>query len=154
MTASALVKEIDIRRMRSQTDKEGYVYFISNGDCSAVKVGWATNTARRLASLQTGNHDPLSIVFAIKSVPHAERVIQAVLKPWRLSGEWYTFSAEIHDLIEELEFHQGTLVSLRDGMDKAEIIEAIEEGFNRKLEAHDILAVLKTWNAALCEVSA
>jgi DNA-binding transcriptional regulator YiaG len=70
----------------------GYVYAIRSGE--AVKIGWATDPARRLSELNVGSpvsHELLGVVPATKA---QERELHLLLKPWRVRGEWFDGSAK------------------------------------------------------------
>lgn len=96
----------------------GYVYFIAVGDPpSAVKIGISTqrDIARRLSTLQCGNHEPLTLlgVFPFDSGErpmlkaarreaelHAQFAhLQRFRKGWA-GSEWFTASRELLAIIE------------------------------------------------------
>ena len=73
-----------------------YVYFIKAGNRyrSPVKIGIARNVARRLETMQVGNHEKLTLVCAIKcnSREHAEAMEKRIhynMRKRRIRGEWF-----------------------------------------------------------------
>lgn len=74
-----------------------YVYFIQSGydKKPPIKIGVAVNIERRLSSLQTANHEKLTIIASIKCSNRAEAYnieshLHAELKNRRIRGEWFT----------------------------------------------------------------
>jgi hypothetical protein len=77
----------------------GFIYFIRSGAHGAIKVGYATNVATRIASLQIGNPMKLHLLGCIAGPQSIETKILRDLKPWRLSGEWHTPARAVSDYI-------------------------------------------------------
>lgn len=77
-----------------------YVITTSNG---YAKIGIATNGRTRLAQLQTGNHEALSLRTHIDlesdgvSAAYFEKVIHEILADNRVRGEWFKISTEQAD---------------------------------------------------------
>lgn len=74
------------------------LYVIWNG-APPVKVGYSQDVRKRLAGLQTGRADTLS-VYAQEAVEtldilSAEQAVHAMLKRYRLRGEWFDCHPEI-----------------------------------------------------------
>jgi len=74
-----------------------YVYFIQSGygKKPPIKVGVAKNIKRRLSSLQTANHEKLTIVASIKcsnrlEAYNIESYLHDKLSNRRIRGEWFT----------------------------------------------------------------
>jgi DNA-binding MarR family transcriptional regulator len=72
----------------------GYIYAIAAEGSASVKIGCTrTDVDKRLAQLQTGSADRLSILAAV-AVPSnlfaIEGAIHAALAAYRLAGEWFT----------------------------------------------------------------
>lgn len=74
------------------TPPTGYVYFVQFGD-GPVKIGWATNPAKRLASLATANAGEASLRALIPGPRSVEQGLHVRYRRWRLRGEF--FSAEV-----------------------------------------------------------
>ena len=92
----------DLERMDQEyrDGKIGNVYFLAAGDSGAVKVGYAGDIEARLASIQTGNHHAVTVLFSIAAVHYAEKVLHNVLMPQRIRGEWFRHGDEVEHLIE------------------------------------------------------
>lgn len=73
-----------------------YVYLIQAGKSptSPIKVGYSSDPEKRMARLQTGNHEKLRLILKIKcvSVSHArrlERDIHRILGDQNIALEWF-----------------------------------------------------------------
>lgn len=95
-TISARLKEAG----RSQCRK-GLVYFI-RCESGPIKIGRARNAEQRLAELQTGNPNALSIVATVAGGVVAERNYHAKFAEHRLRGEWFAPHPDILAEIERL----------------------------------------------------
>ncbi|MCG7507077.1 GIY-YIG nuclease family protein [Mesorhizobium retamae] len=92
------------------------VYVIGVSDAKCVKIGKATSPAKRLATLQTGNHEPLFLhrVFWVPTVREADRVEKLAHEysgtdSIRLEGEWFECSPyQAHKSIERALDHFGS----------------------------------------------
>lgn len=68
------------------------VYMIQAGDeRGPVKIGFAANPKRRLAALQTGHPERLSILRLFDGGKVDEASLHAKFSTFRLSGEWFSF---------------------------------------------------------------
>lgn len=78
----------------------GFIYFIRSGDNGPVKIGWTkSSVAARLAELQCGNPEVLSICLVIKNKSLSdERELHLRFAEQRIRGEW--FSASVLDALE------------------------------------------------------
>src|SRR5579885_1481545 len=79
----------------------GFVYFVTNGD--AIKIGFASDVAKRLTDLQVAHHAPLSLLGSIKALPREEKEIHQKLKHIRIMGEWFQVHDDVFSLMEEYE---------------------------------------------------
>ena len=89
-----------------------YIYFIRAMGTPYVKVGISNNVERRLATLQTGNHEELRLVTVIGPYdkPGTARVLEArihvALCFEHVRGEWYRVprDEDIEDVLESAGF--------------------------------------------------
>ncbi len=83
-------------RAKSQ-ELKGYVYFILNLDQEVIKIGMSVNPVGRLNALRTSNHNKLMIAatIATNNMRALEAKLHKKFKPYRLNGEWFTYSEEI-----------------------------------------------------------
>lgn len=75
----------------------GYVYFITREPFDGkVKIGMSVNPIRRLATLQTGNHEKLVArhVFESPDYKTLERTLHQLCAGSRARGEWFDMSWE------------------------------------------------------------
>lgn len=85
---------------RSKQDNRSYrVYVIGPASGRPVKIGYASDTAKRLSGIQNGNHEELHIhyEFCCDGRLDAERVEKAahsVLRDRRIRGEWFDVDAD------------------------------------------------------------
>ena len=73
-------------------NKLGYVYFLTNERESAVKVGFTTHEPnKRLAQLQTGNHEILILIGSFRGTMLDEKSIHDKWKWVKAKGgtEWF-----------------------------------------------------------------
>jgi len=94
----------------SEIHKNNFLYVIKSGD-SAYKVGISMDPKRRLSQLQTGNHNPLSLVMQIPfessgEANRVERIIHEKIKAYNSSGEWFKIQSAILGaiILESLEY--------------------------------------------------
>ncbi|MFH8581595.1 GIY-YIG nuclease family protein [Streptomyces zaomyceticus] len=66
-----------------------FVYMIGEEGSTVVKIGKANNPAGRLASLQTGNPTPLTVMCAHEGGHPLENHLHTVFAPYRVRGEWF-----------------------------------------------------------------
>lgn len=76
--------------------KQGYVYFISNGD--SVKIGFTSQRKGktpeqsidiRMKQLQVGNSNKLKLLYYLEGTMDVEKSIQSFLKLYKKNGEWF-----------------------------------------------------------------
>lgn len=66
------------------------VYLLRAGDTNYYKIGFTTKDPHeRLASLQTGNPLPLTLVAHWYGTVADERRLHGILEPYRKEGEWF-----------------------------------------------------------------
>lgn len=57
-----------------------------------IKVGFSVNPANRRSSLQSGSTERLRLIWSAEfggAAPSIEATTKDLLKPWRISGEWF-----------------------------------------------------------------
>ncbi|HYF40909.1 MAG TPA: GIY-YIG nuclease family protein [Ramlibacter sp.] len=67
------------------------VYFIREAPDGPVKIGHATNVARRLSSLQGGNPRRLEVIRVVAGGAHVERWLHKQFDAARIRLEWFSF---------------------------------------------------------------
>lgn len=86
---------------------KGYVYFIQGLCGGAIKIGFSKNPEKRLAELQTGYPDSLTIILMIPGTEATERAIHREFEASRLKGEWFRPDKYVLDRIKELKAMHG-----------------------------------------------
>lgn len=92
---------VDYERI-STAAMEQMVYFIRAGADGPIKIGIARDPAGRLATLQTGHHDTLSIVAITAGGSAQEAAYHAAYRAHRLRGEWFDPHPDILAEIDRL----------------------------------------------------
>jgi hypothetical protein len=82
--------------------KKGHIYFIGLENSDLVKIGFATNLANRLETLQTGNPEKMHFEESFLSYREAEKLLHRRFKADHVRGEWFRLSNDIEELIEDL----------------------------------------------------
>ena len=88
-----------------------WIYLITNASMSHVKIG-RTDTQdgikKRLAGLQTGHHEHLSIIGEIKPGDHpGESELHKQFKEYRAAGEWFRLDGPVTAFALEHTKHAG-----------------------------------------------
>jgi hypothetical protein len=76
-----------------------FVYFVTTDVSRLTKIGRAQNVETRLKAIQTGNHEPLSLLGVLAGGKELEREIHAMLADTRVRGEWFRPSPALKDLL-------------------------------------------------------
>lgn len=78
----------------------GSVYLVESTN-GHFKIGFTKNDPRRrLAMLRTGNADDLALVGVVAGTMDDEKELHRLLRPWRVSREWYARCRAIEYLAE------------------------------------------------------
>jgi len=91
-----------------QQNDRGFIYFILNGKTNEVKIGRSCNPNRRLQELNSyyryvlGNK-PLQLLSIIETSEQRklERKLHIKFNEFNVSGEWFEYSRELKNYIEE-----------------------------------------------------
>ncbi len=62
------------------------IYFVQSGDAPFIKIGFADKWERRLASLQCGNPEKVSLIGFLPGGIKIERALHALLRKHRHRG--------------------------------------------------------------------
>jgi hypothetical protein len=65
------------------------VYFVQQGAGGPIKIGATRNFDKRLRTLNTGSHVPLTVLGVVAGGYELERSLRAELADDRLFGEWF-----------------------------------------------------------------
>jgi hypothetical protein len=86
-------------KTRNESDKDGMVYFIGDGD--AIKIGKANDVKTRLSSLRTGTHKTLTCLGVTKGGRRKERELHRQFEQHHIAGEWFKDCPEIRAYIKD-----------------------------------------------------
>lgn len=84
-----------------------WVYVIGAEGSSVVKIGKAGDLTERLAAIQTGNPELLTVRWAVAGGRSLEADLHETFKPLRLVGEWFDFGEldpveQVHAAVKRL----------------------------------------------------
>ena len=80
----------------------GFIYFVRQQEpYPRYKIGFSADVKKRISCLRTGNPEPIELVGHIRGSRGQERGIHEVLKPYRVTGEWYQNIRPVTALIED-----------------------------------------------------
>jgi len=89
------------------------VYFIRAGQSGPVKIGHATDVAKRLNAIQCHNYEKLSLLRCIEGGEAREKWLHRHFAGRQVRGEWFAYCDEmltIEPAVEEVaDFEMGTL---------------------------------------------
>lgn len=71
-------------------DHSGFIYFAQGSRWVPIKIGWASDPLDRLKSLQTGNADPLRLLFVAPGTKQDETCVHRRFADARTAGEWFS----------------------------------------------------------------
>lgn len=71
--------------------RNGFVYFISNSDRTAIKCGWSSNIMRRIKQFETANPLDLKLIYYIEGTMDIEYNIKKYLKDYCINREWFEY---------------------------------------------------------------
>lgn len=71
------------------------VYLIRAGDTDMVKIGWARDVHRRLANLQGGHYEPLTLLRVIEGTRDTESYLHVHFHDQWVRNEWFRFVPEM-----------------------------------------------------------
>jgi hypothetical protein len=99
----------------------GFVYFLLNPEIRAVKVGWAADPRKRVSAIQVASPHKLTLEATVPGTIEDEQALHRALRSHKMSGEWFQWNLETHELIERaqagaplaelLDFASGKLFS-------------------------------------------
>lgn len=96
----------------------GFVYLIRAGASGPVKIGWASDPHKRLAQLQSGNHEQLRLLdcdqFPVEDAREIERDLHQTFAAQRIRGEWFRAEGPVLQLIEAVVDHGVSVAAFRE----------------------------------------
>ena len=83
------------------------VYFIQEGESGPIKIGVANDTAKRLATLQTGNSSELRLIGDVMGGSILEAKLHTKFEKHHVRGEWFSPHPDILAEIDRLASSEG-----------------------------------------------
>lgn len=71
------------------------VYMIRAGQSGPIKIGWALSPTQRLETLQTANHETLTIMRLFLGAEAEEMALHKRFSNLHIRGEWFRFATEM-----------------------------------------------------------
>lgn len=82
---------------------DGNVYFARAGRDGPIKVGWTSGEVRRrIANLQIGSPEQITVLASMDGDPETERLVHAVHSSSRRLGEWFNPTPALLELIDRI----------------------------------------------------
>lgn len=110
--AEALLADYLAGRYRPNRKRPtGFIYFVTCVSSAnyPIKIGWAcTPMATRLAGLQNGNPNMLTVVGTLAGTQEDEKKLHTYFGHLRIRGEWFVRNGELVDYIGGLPGQTGT----------------------------------------------
>lgn len=79
-----------------------FVYFIECSGTRAIKIGIAVDVEKRLATLQTGNPSPMSVIAVVPGARANELRLHMRFRPERLRGEWFRGDGDLRQFVDRI----------------------------------------------------
>jgi hypothetical protein len=104
--ANALIRSVEYSQAARAVEqvpaaeKKSWVYFMQSGDL--IKIGVARDVQKRIASLQCGNPEPITLLAAVAGDHKTERHLHQRFATDRVRGEWFAYSPAIKAYVEGL----------------------------------------------------
>lgn len=81
----------------------GYVYFASPEDQDVMKIGFSKEPRARMAGVNTGSHQEITLDFCFATYREAEKMIHRRFAADRLRGEWFKYTRALAEFIDDLD---------------------------------------------------
>lgn len=91
-------KKLRTHLRRAETSAS--VYFIQQGTDGPVKIGATRNIEKRIKTLQTGSHIPLTVLGVVPGGFELESDLHQELMDYQLEGEWFSPTPEVMAVVK------------------------------------------------------
>jgi hypothetical protein len=82
--------------------RQSVVYVVRRASDGAIKIGWTSDTERRLRELRRDERSPIALLAAMPGDKPDELALQARFESTRLEGEWFSPSEELLAFVDGL----------------------------------------------------
>jgi hypothetical protein len=90
-----LVEELQALRYMHSRATPVTVYFVQQGPDGPIKIGASRNFAKRLKTLNTSSHVPLTVLGVTAGGYELEAALHRELREHQMSGEWFQPTPEV-----------------------------------------------------------
>ena len=80
----------------------------------AVKVGYASDLASRISSIQLATAEKLSLLFTFQGGRDTELFLHKLLADYRIRGEWFIYNRQVVDILLSYQQQQLELLTFDD----------------------------------------
>lgn len=131
-----------------------YIYAIHCPNKQQLKIGYASDPIKRLATLQCGTTDRLDLLFTFKGDIEDEKLLHQRLAGSRISGEWFVYN--VHVLQELLTYQEEVSPTPIDFVPidvETQGILNVAYSFNRLFTTADVKKALPSLNWSKEEIA-
>jgi hypothetical protein len=137
--------------LSGQDKTKGWVYFIRDEGGSHLKIGFAKDRERRLASLRSGNVNRLEIIASFATYRASEKILHDHFKKHRARGEWFDYVEDFEELFDDIMDFQGMVTAGAANNDGdgsgVDFVADMDVAFMELSDLRTILATLyKPWS--------
>lgn len=95
--------------------KQCFVYAIRDKGNDRYKIGHTDNIQRRIKQLQTGNSEPLEIIYyrRFDNCIKVETTLHQIFSAYRKRGEWFSLSRQSKEILQMI-FTQTNLTEQQE----------------------------------------
>lgn len=115
----------DMARLGLDPQQRGAViYFLQSELGGAIKIGRATDLAKRLVGLATGRPDSLNVLASFAGTVADERTLHARLAAYRAKGEWFQDCPEVLEVVAYAAEHGAAVMGWLQSRDLSQPVTA------------------------------
>lgn len=81
--------------------KKGHIYFIQVGVDGPIKIGFSSDVAQRLRTLQTGHTEKLRLLHKQVGTKEDEAALHRKFRNIHIKGEWYEADPSLVEFIRK-----------------------------------------------------
>lgn len=94
----------EVRRLNTHESDDKrfgtWIYFMRVDGLEPIKIGHAADINKRLANLQTGVPNKVSLLAKFAGFKHSELILHTMFEEHRVRGEWFNPAPEVMNMID------------------------------------------------------
>jgi len=94
-------------QIQQKSPDDQFVYIAKIGD--KVKIGTTADLKVRLSNIQTNTPEKVELLASIKGGRKLEKVLHEGFESSRFKGEWFNYTKEIQDYVQQINDRQGVV---------------------------------------------